>query len=158
MGRPAKIEIERPVEIKDGKPKRGRKKKSPYDLNTRDIARTIYKLDINTSLTRAQIEEAVYIYFRTIARMLSEPTVPEQLTIAFPEIGKLSFLKNKGRKKGQIYKRPSFEKKGEIITTILEEDEGDYLSPKFKFMDSLRTKIKDNSQERDLKEKQNGRG
>ncbi|PNX47283.1 MAG: hypothetical protein BV457_05995, partial [Thermoplasmata archaeon M9B1D] len=48
MGRPAKIEIERPVEIKDGKPKRGRKKKSPYDLNTRDIARTIYKLDINT--------------------------------------------------------------------------------------------------------------
>lgn len=115
-----------------------------------DVIKALAK---TTSLTIPQVQE-LFLAYEKLINTVKKSNYADELTIALPYIGKISFIEKKGRKAGTVYRRPNEFKKGEKATDyIVEEDEPNYLRLKFDFLPLLQKETKELSISRYMKKK-----
>jgi hypothetical protein len=121
-------------------PRKGQRKKNPSILSEqvyRDIA-------IATSLSQDQVRECFMGYRDMLTFYLTMENKPNDLEIAVPHLGTITFKHVEGKKKGDTYKiRSSFEKDAKEIIVTIEEDQPNYeriwIAPKSDLQKKLRT-------------------
>lgn len=115
-----------------------------------DVIKALAK---TTSLTITQVQE-LFLAYENLLYTVAKSNYADEITIALPYIGKISFIEKKGKKAGVTYRKPtSFEKGAETVEYALEEDEPDYLRLKFDFLPALQKTTKETSVSKYMRKK-----
>ena len=80
--------------------------------------------------------------------IITSDTKPDNLEIKLLGLGNLMFKKKKGLKKGDVYKKPNFNKKGVMETIVVDKDHGDYERLWLEVSPTLRETLKEKSRKR----------
>jgi nucleoid DNA-binding protein len=80
--------------------------------------------------------------------IITSDTKPDNLEIKLLGLGNLMFKKKKGLKKGDVYKKPNFNKKGVMETIVVDKDHGDYERLWLEVSPTLKETLKEKSRKR----------